>query len=156
LFSLAFFLILGVSLAGCSNPSPNDSNAPNEPGQSSTPQKPPPKPEQDLVFVPDGSASENLLVFQRLLELSGAGTEGFRLNDAISSLVEAGFSLDSMTHTNVLTGVREPADSVSLAVSLNGECLIGQFSKSWLKTAVAKPTLSGCLIGDFETAKLEN
>lgn len=112
-------------------------------------------PEPSFLFYPGGSATQNLEVFQSVLEVSGAGTSQFDLNQAIKSLVETGFAIESITHTSLLTNVGEPADSVSLAIAFKGECLIGQFSKDWLTVTIAQPTASGCLIGDFEEASLD-
>lgn len=112
-------------------------------------------PEPTFLFYPEGSATQNLEVFQSVLEVNGAGTSQFELNQAIGSLVETGFEIESITHTSLLTNIGEPADSVSLAISFKGECLIGQFSKEWLTVTIAQPTASGCLIGDFEQASLD-
>jgi hypothetical protein len=43
---------------------------------------------------------------------------------------------------------------VSFAVAFGGECLIAQFSTSWLTTTVAGELASGCLIGDVEKPSL--
>jgi hypothetical protein len=152
LISLALGTILLGCLSGCSATVATKPGEPLNPSQS---QEPTATPEEVFVFFPNGSASQNLPIFENLLELGGAGTEEFNLYETVSSLVEAGFSLESITHTQLYTGIGEPADSVSLAASFNGECLIGQFSKTWLLTAVAAPTVSGCLVGDFEKAKLK-
>jgi hypothetical protein len=138
------FLISSL-LTGCTgmlSPDPDESG-------SGSPSKP------TFVFYPDGSASQNLDVFQNVLENSGAGTSQFDLNKAITALVDTGFSIDSITHTPLLTNIGEPADSVSLAIAFKGECLIGQFSKDWLTATIAQPTASGCLIGDIEQAILD-
>lgn len=108
------------------------------------------------LFYSNGSATQNLPVFESLLRQTGAGTTGHELEDSIAALVDAGFTLDSISHTPVNSKIAEPADSVSLAVAFAGECLIAQFSKSWLTTAIAEPTVSGCLIGDVENASLDS
>jgi hypothetical protein len=78
------------------------------------------------------------------------------LSTSIALLVETGFEIEDMTHTPVNSKIGEPADSVSLAIAFNDECLMAQFSSSWLTTAVTEPTVSGCLIGDVEQASLDN
>jgi hypothetical protein len=60
-----------------------------------------------------------------------------------------------MTHTAVMSKIGASVDSVSLAVAFKGECLIAQFSETWLTTTVADELASGCLIGDVKKASLE-
>ena len=112
--------------------------------------------EPEFSFFPTGSASQNLPIFQNILEVTGAGKPGHALSASIALLVETGFDIEDMTHTPVNSKIGEPANSVSLAVAFKDECLIAQFSSSWLTTAVTEPTVSGCLIGDVENASLEN
>lgn len=138
-------VLVSLTLVGCAGFPATDSEETSEPSVSKSP---------NYVFYPEGSASQNLDVFQSVLQESGAGTASFDLDLAVSSLVETGFLLESITHTPTLTNIGEPADSVSLAISFKGECLIGQFSASWLTATIAQPTVSGCLIGDFEQASL--
>jgi hypothetical protein len=143
--TIATGLFIASLLTGCAGSptaTPSDSS-------SSSSQEP------TFLFYPEGSASQNLEVFQSVLETNGAGTSQFDLNQALRSLVETGFEIESITHTSLLTNVGEPADSVSLAIAFKGECLIGQFSKDWLTVTIAQPTASGCLIGDFEEASLD-
>jgi hypothetical protein len=112
--------------------------------------------EPEFSFFPTGSASQNLPIFQNILEVTGAGKSGHDLSTSIALLVETGFEIEDMTHTPVTSKIGEPADSVSLAIAFNDECLIAQFSSSWLTTTVTEPTVSGCLIGDVEKASLDN
>lgn len=139
-------LLVSVTLAGCAGIPASESEDTSETGVS-----------EELTFVlyPDGSASQNIDTFEDILEASGAGTDVFDLDLAVRYLVETGFLIESITHTPTLTNIGEPADSVSLAISFKGECLIGQFSSTWLTTTIAQPTASGCLIGDFEQASLD-
>ena len=138
---LAF--IAGVAMTGCAI----TSERPSETEASVEPQ---------FSFFPAGSASQNLPIFQNILEVTGAGKPSHHLSASIELLVETGFEIEDITHTPVNSKIGEPADSVSLAVSFKDECLIAQFSSSWLTTAVTEPTVSGCLIGDVEKASLEN
>ncbi len=112
--------------------------------------------EPEFSFFPAGSASQNLPIFQNALEVTGAGKPGHALSASIALLVETGFDIEDITHTPVNSKIGEPANSVSLAIAFKDECLIAQFSSSWLTTAVTEPTVSGCLIGDVENASLEN
>jgi hypothetical protein len=141
-------LLLALLLSSCTpqiqeTPEPTASVAPPEPSQS-----------PQIIFIPGGTAKANLPVFEKVLEETGAGAPGHDLTATINSLVVTGFSLESITHTSTISGVGQPADSVSLAIAFDNQCLIGQFSTSWLVTEVSAPTLSGCLIGDFEQASL--
>jgi hypothetical protein len=108
----------------------------------------------ELSFYPTGSASKNLPVFESAMQLSGAGKPNHNLAKSIALLVEMGFDIEDITHTAVDSKIGEPVDSVSLAVAFGGECLIAQFSSTWLTTTVANTLASGCLIGDVEKASL--
>jgi hypothetical protein len=141
--SMALVLVVSAGLTGCTmNPQTN-------PVTSTTV-------EPQFSFFPTGSASQNLPIFQNILEVTGAGKPGHALSASIALLVETGFDIEDITHTPVNSKIGEPANSVSLAVAFKDECLIAQFSSSWLTTAVTEPTVSGCLIGDVEKAILEN
>ena len=141
--SMALVLVVSAGLTGCTmNPQTN-------PVTSTTV-------EPQFSFFPTGSASQNLPIFQNILEVTGAGKPGHDLSTSIALLVETGVNIEEMTHTPVNSKIGEPADSVSLAIAFNDECLMAQFSSSWLTTAVTEPTVSGCLIGDVEKASLEN
>jgi hypothetical protein len=140
---MALVLVVSAGLTGCTmNPQTN-------PVTSTTV-------EPQFSFFPTGSASQNLPIFQNILEVTGAGKPGHDLSTSIALLVETGVNIEEMTHTPVNSKIGEPADSVSLAIAFNDECLMAQFSSSWLTTAVTEPTVSGCLIGDVEKASLEN
>ena len=141
--SIGLALVAGIALTGCTfTPEP-----PSETAASVEPQ---------FSFFPTGSASQNLPIFQNILEVTGAGKPGHDLSTSIALLVETGFEIEEMTHTPVNSKIGEPADSVSLAIAFNDECLMAQFSSSWLTTAVTEPTVSGCLIGDVERASIDN
>jgi hypothetical protein len=141
--SIGLALVAGIALTGCTfTPEP-----PSETSASVEPQ---------FSFFPTGSASQNLPIFQNILEVTGAGKPGHDLSTSIALLVETGFEIEEMTHTPVNSKIGEPADSVSLAIAFNDECLMAQFSSSWLTTAVTEPTVSGCLIGDVERASIDN
>ena len=141
--AIAVALLLGFGLTGCTN----SGEAGPDPIASVEPQ---------FSFFPEGYASRNLPIFENVLAVTGAGKPGHKLQTSIALLVETGFDIEDITHTPVNSKIGEPADSVSLAVAFKDECLIAQFSSSWLTTAVTEPTVSGCLIGDVEKANLEN
>lgn len=111
--------------------------------------------EGTLEFQQSGSASMNMPIFEDVLAESGAGSRGHSLEDSITALVRAGFPIEAITHTPVNSKTSGPAESVSLAIAIGQQCLIAQFSDSWLQTTVAEPTVSGCLIGDVQAATLD-
>ena len=86
---------------------------------------------------------------------SGAGKPNHDLAKSIALLVETGFEIEDVTHTEIESKIGASVDSVSLAVAFGGECLISQFSSTWLTTKVAGKLASGCLIGDVVNASLE-
>jgi hypothetical protein len=143
--TVAAAILITSLLTGCAG---SPKATPDDSGSTSSP-------EPTFLFYPEGSASQNLEVFQNVLETHGAGTSQFDLNQALRSLVATGFAVESITHTSLLTNIGEPADSVSVAIAFKGECLIGQFSNEWLTATIAQPTASGCLIGDFEQVSLD-
>ena len=144
--AFATLLALSLAVSGCASLPVTNAEDSGQPSASEG---------ANFKFYPGGSASRNLDVFRNILEVNGAGTQSFDLRAAVSELVDTGFDIDSITHTAAKTNTGEIADSVTLAISFKGECLIGQFSKSWLTVTTAAPTASGCLIGDVEQAKLD-
>lgn len=135
-------ILLSTILSGCAGLT---NTGPEGSGNSSESQQP-------EFFYPEGSASRNLPIFQNVLETNGAGTSAFDLEAAISALVATGFEIESIVHTAQKTKTGQLAESVSLAISFKGKCLIGQFSETWLTASVEDETESGCLIGDVEQA----
>lgn len=109
----------------------------------------------EFFFYPTGSASSNLAVFENVMKESGAGKPNHDLAESIKLLGETGFSIEAITHTAVESKIGATVDSVSLAIAFKGECLLAQFSETWLTTTVAEELASGCLIGDVEKASLE-
>ena len=136
-------LVLSGLLTGCT--AATEPNA--EPEVSKSP---------ELFFYPTGSASSNLPVFESVMKETGAGKPNHDLTESIKLLKETGFSIEAITHTAVESKIGATVDSVSLAVAFKGECLIAQFSDTWLTTTVAKELASGCLIGDVVKASLQS
>jgi hypothetical protein len=138
---IALVLILIGLVSGCAaTPEPSA-----EPEVSKAP---------EFLFYPTGSASSNLPVFESVMERSGAGRPNHDIAKTIALLVETGFDVEAITHTAVESKIRASVDSVSLAVAFDGQCLVAQFSTSWLTTTVAEELASGCLIGDIEKPTL--
>lgn len=122
-----------------------------EPPASQGPESPPVPVVEEAVyeFIPEGSAEDNLPFFTQVLEDSGAGAPGGELSDALEALIAAGFDPATMSHTAASSKIELPVDSISLAVAFSNQCLIGQFSTTWLETQVAPSAPTGCLIGDI-------
>ena len=139
--AIAIALVLGGLITGCTTSEPV-----SEPDVSKSP---------EFFFYPTGSASSNLPVFESVMKESGAGKPNHDLTESIKLLRETGFSIEAMTHTAVESKIGASVDSVSLAIAFKGECLIAQFSDTWLTTTVAEELASGCLIGDVVKASLE-
>ena len=141
----SFIFFVSLILVGCT---PTVKDRPSATASVS----PTPTPSKSVapILKPESSAAVNLLVFENALTAAGAGKAGHSVADSISALVQAGFPIGAITYTSETSKIGGPSDSVSLAVEFNGECLIGQFSQSWLATIVAPITDSGCLIGDVQ------
>jgi hypothetical protein len=140
--AIAIYLVLGGLLTACT--------AAEEPTAEPAASKSP-----ELFFYPTGSASSNLLVFESVMKESGAGKPNHDLAKSIELLVETGFDIETITHTAVESKIGATVDSVSLAIAFKGECLIAQFSNTWLTTTVTDELASGCLIGEVVEPSLE-
>lgn len=134
-----------VALAGCvpSAPTPVPTQtgaAPSADPTSTAPATP--------VLVEGGTAKENQPYFdavnQAYFAASGTGTS----RGIVDNLVAAGFRKQDIEVTPDHTSIDLQADSVVVSVRLKGQCLIGDFQASGLKSIVA-PLLGtgGCLIG---------
>lgn len=141
LFAIA--LVLSGWLTGCTAAAEPTA----EPGVSESP---------EFFFYPTGSAASNLPVFDSVMNESGAGKPNHDLAESIKLLGETGFSIQAITHTAVESKIGATVDSISLAIAFKGECLIAQFSETWLTTTVEEELASGCLIGDVVKASLQS
>lgn len=141
--AIAMALILGGFITGCTQAAEPTA----EPEVSMSP---------EFFFYPTGSATSNLPVFESVMKESGAGKPNHEIAESIKLLRETGFSIEAITHTAVESKIGATVDSVSLAIAFKGECLIAQFSDTWLTTTVAEELASGCLIGDVVKASLQS
>jgi len=103
-------------------------------------------------FLPDSPAATNAPYFRQVLADLGVGSERINADVVREALVDAGFNQDTIESTPDDSLIALPADSVSVAVVINDECLIGQYTSSWLAVDVA-PVLSGgtCLVLNEES-----
>jgi hypothetical protein len=100
-------------------------------------------------FVPDGSAQDNLPYIDYVLTEAGAGTGIFGSLDAVSALEGAGFSRADMEVTSDRTKLELAAESITIAVIIDGECAMGQWGASWYSSSVVPVLGAGtCLLGD--------
>lgn len=101
------------------------------------------------AFIPGGSAQDNLPYISYVLQEAGAGTGIFGSLDAVEVLEEAGFSRSDMEVTSDRTKLELAAESVTIAVIIDGECALGQWGASWFSSSVTPLLGSGtCLLGD--------
>lgn len=102
------------------------------------------------MFVPDGSAADNLPLFTQVMDTVAATEASVQGRAYIDALVAAGFPKDAMEVTRDLTTVGNAAESIQFSVQWAGECLVGQVGPSVpTPTALVLPLVPGdtCLIG---------
>lgn len=137
--------VLVATLAGCTaEPGPDTATGTPSAPPSATPTPTGP------VFVPDGSADDNLPLFTAVMQQVAAGTEATAGRAYVDALVAAGFDKAAMQVTADRTTVDDPVDSLQFAVAWGGDCLVGQVGPSTPQpTAMVLPALpsGGCLIG---------
>lgn len=119
--------------------------------------EPPPPPvsvEQEPVdvipeFIEGGSAEDNLPFIAYVLTQAGAGTGLFGSLDAVVALENAGFDRADMEVTSDRTALELAAESITIALIIDGECAMGQWSSDWYSSAVTPLLGAGtCLVGD--------
>jgi len=109
--------------------------------------------EEPVVAIPEfidgGSAEDNLPFIDYVLTQAGAGTGLFGSLDAVSALENAGFDRANMEVTSDRTALQLAAESITIAVIIDGECALGQWSSGWYSSAVTPLLGAGtCLLGD--------
>jgi hypothetical protein len=100
------------------------------------------------VFVPDGTAQENLAYFDSVNEKLIAKNQKPDGRTFIDNLVDAGFTKSDMEVTPDKTAIGLDRDNIQFAVKIGDECLIGQFGNVGYHSVVASVTQTdSCLIG---------
>ena len=100
-------------------------------------------------FIEGGSAEDNLPFIDYVLTQAGAGTGLFGSRDAVAALERAGFDRANMEVTSDRTALELAAESVTIAVIIDGECALGQWSSDWYASTVTPLLGAGtCLLGD--------
>jgi hypothetical protein len=119
--------------------------------------EPPPPPvvvdEEPVEVIPEfidgGSAEDNLPYIDYVLTQAGAGTGLFSSRDAVAALENAGFDRANMEVTSDRTALELAAESITIAVIIDGECALGQWSSGWYVSSVTTLLGTGtCLLGD--------
>ncbi|MFB8386641.1 hypothetical protein ACFC3F_05805 [Microbacterium sp. NPDC055910] len=134
-------------LSGCTDTAP----APVESATGSAPPTPTETPTPDaVVFLPDGTASDNLPIFRQVVEAVWAGEHNDAGRAYIDALTAAGFDRAAMEVTEDLSTVGHRAESLQFSVLWGSECLIGQVGPATgdpVATVVDALAEGGCLIG---------
>jgi hypothetical protein len=138
-------LAVVVALAGCVPGAPTPVPTQTEAGPGPTPTSTEPA---VPVLVESGTAKDNQPYFDKVnldyFTASGVGSS----KGIVDNLVAAGFRKQDIEVTPDHTSIDLQADSIIVSVRLKGECLLGDFQASGLKSMVV-PLLGtgGCLIG---------
>jgi hypothetical protein len=113
-----------ATLTGCAISKPAPAPASSVAADPSTPS---PIPTPDPVFVPGGSAEDNRPVFDFVGDKIAESNHNARGRDFVDALVAAGFDKAAMALTADETPTELTASSISWAVKINDQCLVGQF-----------------------------
>ncbi|WP_367948839.1 hypothetical protein [Microbacterium sp. NC79] len=108
-----------------------------------------PTPDPAAVFVPGGTAEENLPIFTKVVLDQWAAGSGTRSAAYIDALVATGFDLAAMETTASKTTLGNDVESLQFSVLIQGTCLVGQVGASTGDpVAVLLPELKdgGCLV----------
>lgn len=154
--SVIVMTVLAVALVGCTAPAPMDSPTPSTSSPSATPtptETSTPEP-SGPVFVPDGTAADNLPLFAQVVSAVWGSPDNASGRAYIDALVAAGFDKTAMQVTNDTSTVGNRAESLQFSVLWGDECLVGQVGPATGDpVAVVLPALpeGGCLIGATRT-----
>lgn len=137
-------LVAPAGLLGCTHP--------GEPDLSSTSSTSMDQPATAAPanFVPGGTAEQNLLPFEQILQRIAGSDPATPGGAVVDALVAVGFTRDAMQLTADKTSAGLEADSVQVSVKLADACLIGQYGpkSGGVHAMVAAPISTGaCLVG---------
>ena len=147
-------IVLGTALllSGCqagSQPSP--SSTPPDVAYTAAPRPVPTiKAAPPAVFMPDGSAAQNLPFFVSIAEQAIAADPEVLSYDVAVLESQNGFDSGAIQFTYSRTAVGLASDSASVAVLFAGECIIAQYGPviTGVRGIVLPPLAQGgCLIG---------
>lgn len=144
--------VSALVLVGCTNDTkPAGPEQTNEPGAQTEAPEAPTSPTPDPVFVPEGTAEDNLAYFTKIVQdqwAAGAGVDAKRYTDALAA---AGFDKAAMQTGQSKTTIGNDVDSLQFSVLFKDQCLMGQVgSLSGDPTAVVMNQVAGggCFIGN--------
>jgi hypothetical protein len=147
----AIFLGTILVLSGCQAGGVLFSSAPPNGGYTGAPRPiETVKPAPPAVFVPDGSAAQNLPFFVSIVEQATAADPNVSSYDVAVLQSQSGFDPASIQFTYSRTAAGLASDSSSVAVLFAGECIIAQYGPVISGVhGVVLPALAqgGCLIG---------
>lgn len=138
-------LILALAMSGCSTPASTPSETTVAQTASATP-TPTPNP----VFVPDGTAKENLPFYTFVVTTALAADPALDSAGLAQKVAEAGFPAETIQYTFSTTAVGLVSDTADVATNFGGACLVAQFGPVLPEPhIVVMPSLAqgGCLIG---------
>lgn len=151
----AAFLIAGTIaataiFAGCTGLGGPDSSKPSSSADPSGTPNPTASAPTGPVLVADGTATDNLPLFQSVVDTVWASPDNVSGRAYVDALVAAGFDKTAMQVTSDLSTVGNAAESIQFSVRWGEECLVGQVGPSTgTAVAVVLPGLpeGGCLVG---------
>jgi hypothetical protein len=150
-------LLLGVGTAlllpGCSDPQLLPDPLPTATAAPSATAAPTPSATDSAAggLVSDGTAGENLPLFEAVTAAVWASPEQVSGRAYIDALVAAGFDKSAMQVTPDQTTVGNPAESIQFSVRWGEECLVGQVGPTTgAPVAIVVPVLAEgtCLVGE--------
>ncbi|NRD07750.1 DUF6993 domain-containing protein [Rathayibacter agropyri] len=133
---------LAAVLSGCTEPAPRAPVATHTGSEGASP--------TPAVYVPGGTAEQNLPVFDQVLRAVAEPDPQVPGATVVQALTSAGFSREAMQVTADETSVGLDADSVQVSVRLGDSCLLGQYGpkSGGVHAVVAAPIATGaCLVG---------
>ena len=104
-------------------------------------------------LVPGGSALENKPFVDFLLQAEiAAATERVTAEKLLTVLQSNGFESSALEFTRDTSLIELPADSISIAIRINDECLITQWGSDWYASSVESLLVTDtCLLGSART-----
>jgi hypothetical protein len=148
-------LAFAAVLLGCTSPEPGPSSS-SVPTASASASTNTPSPTATAapagpVLRPDGTAADNLPLFESVVASVWATPQQVAGRAYIDALVAAGFDKGAMQVTRDASTVGNPAESIQFSVLWGSECLVGQVGPATGQpVTVVVPALAegGCLVGD--------
>lgn len=144
---MAVSALVAVIMAGCApeeepdpTPTADVTEEPSEP--------------EEIGFVADGTAEDNLPIFTEVTESVWASEQRAEGRAYIDALVDVGFDKDAMQVTEDMSTVGNAAESILFSVLWGDQCLIGQVGPETGDPVTAvERALEGdvCLIGNTRT-----